>query len=52
VNLADDGPDESGHFPRDGHNHLVRILSACREVSKTLAQADLGVPTNVLDGLR
>jgi hypothetical protein len=52
VHLVGDGPDESGHFSRDGHNHLVRILSTCREVSKTLAQAYLGVPPNVLDGLR
>jgi hypothetical protein len=35
--LTGDSPDEGGHFPGDGHHHLVGMFPPCCEVSEALA---------------
>ena len=44
------GPHEGHHFPRDGHYDLIGGFASGREVSVPLAQAHLGLPTDVLHG--
>ena len=49
-NFPGNGPHKGHQFSRNSHHDLVGILAASHEVSIPFAQADLRLPTEVLDG--
>jgi hypothetical protein len=56
VALGSDGdllgnrPHEPSELTRNSHDHLVGVFSARYQASVAFAQANLGFPTDVLDG--
>ena len=49
-NLFGKGPHEPHELTRNSHDHLVGVFSARYQASVSCAQANLGFPTDVLDG--
>jgi hypothetical protein len=49
--LLSNGPHKRTQFPGDGHDYLVGILPSGDELPIAFTQADLGLPTEVLDRL-
>jgi len=49
--LLGDGPHEGGHFARDRYHDLIDVFAARHQAAVALAEADLGLPANLLDHL-
>ena len=50
-NVPGHGPQKGHHFSRQSHHVLIGVRAASQEWSIALAQADLRLPTEVLDGV-
>src|ERR1043166_9361522 len=50
--LLGNGPHKRTQFPRDGDDHLVRIFPAGAQLPIACAYSYMGLPTDVVDGLR